>query len=191
MRTGGEPPPVYLVRAHLVVLPGPQCDASFGYLHWVVPLMALVGPQRDASSGYLCWSLPLVAWGDPQRDASFGYLRWVSLVRARWVRAWALPLLAPVNFSQLVFSLGLGWLYAVALMCYSSMLLRAISPSARSLWRSHFAGRCSEASRSVFSTLAILEWRSGLDPPLALGVCGDRGSISPPALDMCGDPGAG
>ena len=47
-----------LFRFYLV---DPQWDASFGYLHWSVPLMALMGPQWDASFGYLHWEAPLIA----------------------------------------------------------------------------------------------------------------------------------
>ena len=47
------PPPFIFSGQHLVVLPSPQWDASFGYLHWAAPLTALVDPQWDASFGYL------------------------------------------------------------------------------------------------------------------------------------------
>ena len=119
-------------RGILLLLSSPGSTLWFCSVHNGMPLCAiftgqrlltaLVGPQRDASFGYLCWSLPLVAWVDPQWDASFGYLHWVLPLRARWVRAWALPLSTPLNHNPLVFSRGLGCLYVFALKCYSSML---------------------------------------------------------------------
>ena len=164
----------------------PQWDASFGYLHWSLPWVAWVDPQWDISFGYLHCSLPLVAWVDPQWDASFGYLHWVAPLRARWVRAWALTLSRRSTLTSCYAVVVEDGFYALALMCYSPMLLRAISPlslcssggprmispSARSLWGSRFAALCIEASRSVFPTLAMLEWRFWNDLPICTELMG-------------------